>query len=56
MPTYTWSKVSILRVSERHTDGHLPSRGQGTLELPNKKVLSTVKSQRSQGLDDNNTF
>lgn len=38
MSMYTWSKVSILRVSKLHTDRHLPTKGQETLELTTKKV------------------
>lgn len=38
MSMYTWSKVSILRVSKWCTDRHLPTKGQETLELPTKKV------------------
>lgn len=38
MFTWTQSTVSILGVSKSHTDGHVPTKGQGTPELPTQKV------------------
>lgn len=44
---YTWSQVSILRVNKLHTDGHLPTKGQDTLELPTKKVSLHCEGTRN---------